>query len=446
MARRVAQVRKQADPQTAAPPDGVFAELGVTGLEAHGGNIYEEFLPELSGIRGVRVFREMSQNDATVAAVLFAIEMLIRQVGWRVAPGDKTPEAEQAGEFVDSCLNDMSSSWKAVLDEILSMLVHGWSWHEVVYKRREGPDQKEPWRRSQHADGRIGWRKLPIRGQTTLNRWAIDDSGSLTGLVQSGPPDYVEHSIPIEKSLLFRPKAHKGNPEGRSVLRGAYRSWYIKRKIENHEAIGVERAVAGIPVARLPGRMLNSTAASDVQIVARMRQLVSQIKNNEQAGVLFPIAYDEGGRELFKLELLTTMAGQRGAVDTNTIITRLDQRIAMTVLADFILVGHTAVGSFALTSRKTKLFSDALSAWLDAIADVFNRHAIPKLMSLNPEFRGVPLPRIEHDRVEAPDLAEVAQVVTAMSGAQLLTPDEDLENALRERAGLPRRSAEGSGL
>ena len=59
-------------------------EIGRLGLNRWGGHISEEFLPELSGIKGVRVYQEMSDNDSTVGAILFAIKMLIRQASWSV--------------------------------------------------------------------------------------------------------------------------------------------------------------------------------------------------------------------------------------------------------------------------------------------------------------------------------------------------------------------------
>ena len=52
-------------------------EQGKTGLNRWGGNISEEFLPELRGIEGVKVYREMSDNDDIIGAVLFAIKILI---------------------------------------------------------------------------------------------------------------------------------------------------------------------------------------------------------------------------------------------------------------------------------------------------------------------------------------------------------------------------------
>src|SRR3954471_25081749 len=152
-------------------------ELGVTGIKRTGGYIDEEFLPALRGRKAIRIYREMSQNDSMVGAMLFAIDKLCREVEWKVVPSDQSEEATNAQEFLESCMEDMSHSWDDFIGEVLSMLVFGWSWHEIVYKKRVGPWEKDARRRSKYDDGLIGWRKMPIRSQETLMRWGFDSTG-----------------------------------------------------------------------------------------------------------------------------------------------------------------------------------------------------------------------------------------------------------------------------
>ena len=54
-------------------------EIGRIGQKRYGGFFYEEFLKELQGRKGVETYREMADNDDVIGAILFAIEMLIRQ-------------------------------------------------------------------------------------------------------------------------------------------------------------------------------------------------------------------------------------------------------------------------------------------------------------------------------------------------------------------------------
>ncbi|MBR3499736.1 MAG: hypothetical protein IKO05_12250, partial [Selenomonadaceae bacterium] len=113
-------------------------EYGRVGANRYGGSFFEEFLPELRGADGIKIYKEMADNDDMVGAVLFAIKMLIRQASWTVQPQGTTAADKKAAEFIESCLHDMSSTWTDTLSEILSFLTYGWSVVEIVYKRRMG--------------------------------------------------------------------------------------------------------------------------------------------------------------------------------------------------------------------------------------------------------------------------------------------------------------------
>ena len=206
-------------------------EIGRIGQRRYGGNFYEEFLPVLRGKRGIQVYYEMSENDDVVGAILFAIEMLVRQCSWNVEPGGATAKDKEAAQFVQGCMDDMQDTWIDTVSEILSFLTYGWSYHEIVYKRRMG-NTRDTRTKSKFNDGLIGWKKLPIRAQETLYQWEYDKEDNLLGMTQMPPPDFGLFTIPMEKALLFRTKSRKNNPEGRSILRTAYRSWYFKRRIQ----------------------------------------------------------------------------------------------------------------------------------------------------------------------------------------------------------------------
>ena len=416
-----------------------FTETGLTGLRRSGGYVYEEFLPQLAGFRANEVYREMRDNDPVVGAILFAIDRLVRQVSWRVQAASKKQDDELSAHFVDTCMHDMSMSWEDVISEALSMLVFGWSYHEVVYKHRRGPDQKESKNRSRYDDGLVGWRKMPVRAQESRIEWIFDEEGGILGMRQSPPPHYHLVDIPITKSLLFRTNAHKNNPEGRSILRTAYRSWFFKKRIEEVEAIGVERDLAGFPVMYVDPQIMRSDASSAQQSVFEdYKDMISNIRRDQQEGVILPSIYDEGGHQLYRLELLNS--GGSRSFDTNTIIQRYDQRIATSVLADFILLGQSEHGSFALSVDKTDLFATSLRTWLEIIRTVFNEYAIPRLFKLN-GFDMTRLPTLEYGDIETPPLGELGNYIQVLAGAGVpLFPDDELENYLRSVASLPERN------
>ena len=430
----------------AEKPD--MQEFGSTGLRRSGGTVYEEFLVNLRGQRGARVYREMSDNDPTIGSMLYAIDKVITRLEWRVDPftddssdGDAKPEDKENAVFIESCLHDMSDSWDATLSQILSMLIFGYSYHEIVYKTRTGPDANDPSKRSKYTDGKIGWRKLPIRSQETLFRWQIDEKGGIQAMEQTDPSSGGTHIIPIEKALLFRTTSQKNNPEGRSILRNAYRPWFFKRRIEEIEAIGIERDLAGLPVAWVPPEYLSSAAtAEQASVLASIQQLVTSIKRNEQEGVIFPLLFDDQGNKQFDLMLLSS--GGSRQFDTDKIIQRYDQRMSMSILADFILLGSDRVGSYALGSSKMDLWSMAVDSIAKNIAEVMNQYAIPRLMKLN-GMDTTRQPVLTYGEVSHVDLTEVADYISKLATAGVLMPDPKLEDYLRDLAGLPPAEHDG---
>lgn len=410
-------------------------EIGRIGQKRYGGTFYEEFLRELRGKKGIETYREMAENDDTIGAILFAVEMLIRQASWNVEPGGDTPKDKEAAEFVEQCMHDMQDTWTDTISEILSFLTYGWSFHEIVYKRRMGKtrDQKT---RSKYNDGLIGWRKLPIRAQETLYQWEYDDEDNLIAMTQLPPPNYGLITIPMDKAMLFRTKSRKGNPEGRSILRNAYRSWYFKRRIQEYEGIGIERDLAGLPVFTAPEDIAiwDEDDPDMVKLRTGMEAMVQKIRVDELAGIVKPHG--------FEFELLNS--GGSKQFDTNAIIQRYDTGMAMTVLADFIFLGHQQVGSFALSSDKTELFSMAIGAYLDIICETFNSQGIPQLIDVNgSHFDGVTdYPKLAHGDIENADIQKLAAYIKDMTGVGILVPDDGLEDYVREAAGLPERTSD----
>jgi hypothetical protein len=412
-----------------------YREVGATGLRRFSGFIYEEFLQELIGWKGVAVYKEIGDNDSVAGAVLYAIDNLCRRVPWRVQPASNQKFDIEAADFLETCMNDMDTPWIDMISEVLSMLQYGYSVHEIVYKRRCG-DGFDPTMRSKYTDGRIGWRGIPIRSQDTIYRWQFDDHGGIQGVEQLAPPHYYHVTIPTEKMLLFRTRIHKNNPEGRSILRSAYRSWYMKKNIENIEAIGVERDLAGLPMAMVPPDLLSQNASVQQKaLLSKIQSMVINVRRDAQEGLVFPMAYDANGKQLYDFKLLST--GGSRQFDTDKIINRYDQRIAMSALADFLLLGQSNTGSWALHTDKTKLFSTSIGAFLDIIAGIFNRFAIPRLFALN-DLEISDYPEIMHGDIGNVDLKELGDYITKLAGAGMpLFPDEELEKYLKKVANMP---------
>lgn len=401
----------------------LFEEYGRIGQKRYGGIFFEEFLTELQGQKGIEIYKEMSENDDIIGAMLFAIEMLMRQVTWDIEPAGNSKTDKKAAEFIKSCMNDMEQSWQDTISEIMSFLIYGWSYHEICYKRRL-QDQ------SKYTDGLIGWKKLALRSQDTLYRWEYDEKDTLLGMSQIAPPDYMIRTIPIEKALHFVTKSRKQNPEGRSILRNCYTDYYYKRRFRQIEGIGVERDLAGLPMLQPPENVnIWDDEPESMKALLYAEKLVKNIRRDEKEGIVLPHGWT------FSL----VNGGSRRQFEIGNIIERIDNRLAMTCMADFVLLGHQQTGSFALSSDKTRLFAVAIGTYLDIICETINTQAIPKLIKVNQShFQNISaMPKLVHGDIEKQDLTQFSDYIVKMANAGLLTLDPNLERKIREMGDLP---------
>lgn len=407
-------------------------QLGVSGLRRYGPYIYEEFLPELRWPGAGRVYQEMADNDAVIGAIMYLAEMLIRGCTWEVQAQGSSDVDKEAARFLRECMDDMDMSWANTISEILSMLTYGFSFHEIVYKVRRGPNETSSKYRSAYSDGRIGWRRLPCRAQTSLAEWEFDEEGDVSAFIQRCEPDFNTVRIPLSKGLLFRTRISKDNPEGKSLLRNAYRSWFFKKHFEEIEGIGIERDLAGFPVLTAPEGLdlWNDSDPNMVKMRADAEALVASVRRDSEEGILLPNGWD--------LKLLTS--GSSRQINIGETIERYDNRIAITMLSDIILIGNNRTGSFALADTKKSLLAGALQAQVLNIADVFNAHAVPRLFALN-DFPGLEkLPKIVPSGIQTPSVQEVALMLRAMGLS--INKDKELLSYLWHILGFPSMSDE----
>ena len=333
-----------------------MTEKGQTGLDQWSGIIREDFLKELRGKEGYKKYNEMRLNSAPVGAMLMAVEQSIRGIQWQYV-SDEGEEDERI-IFLDEALNNMSHTWNDHLVEALSMMPFGYAPFEIVYKRSDG--------------GGITWRKFAIRGQDTVLRWLIDENGGLGGLVQQGAPYYRTVEIPIEKMVLYRTRSEKNNPEGRSILRTAWVSYFYCKNIQQFEGIGIERDLAGLPVISLPEGASTDTDDPDSD-ASKAAKTARNIRNDEQSGLVLPFGWE--------FELAST--GGSRMFDTDKIIKRYESRMLMSALAQFLILGQDKVGTQALSGDQTDFWTMAVNATADIIAETHTEFAMKRLLRLN---------------------------------------------------------------
>lgn len=418
----------------------IFTSLGSTGLKQTCGYIDEEWHPKLRGTYGPKVYREMVDNSSAIGAIRYTIRALARQVEWRIEPVSEEQPAQDAAELAESCMLDMSSTFEDFISEVLSFLDYGWSYFEIVYKLRKG-DTKDGKTRSKFDDGKIGWRHLALRPQETLDKWEFDpDDGGLRGMHQYDSYSGKAAFIPIERSILFRTETFKGNPEGRSIFRNAVVDYYYLKRVAEIEAIGIERDMTGLITMEVPIAILRQETDEARALFTSITTMLGQLKRDEREYALVPPELDPEGKPTgYKLKLLST--GGRRQIETTEVKNYYRVGILQSVLAQFLQLGMSSVGSFALASSQTDLFAVALGAYLDMISSTFTQFGINRLMQLN-NIESEYWPSLVHGDIESPPLAEIGAYVQALAMAGQLPEDDGIKRKLLEIGKLPQPAKE----
>lgn len=396
-------------------------EVGVSGTRLQSGQVFEDPNVALQGQRGLQLLQQMSM-DPTVAAALRAVELPIRAARWYVEPASEEPNHVAMADFTHWCMWEFGTqSMDDVLRQALTMLWAGFSVSEIVYDIIED---------GEYANY-VGWDKLAWRHPLSKYLWNIEEidsrSGSrkreLVSMVQQAPPTYDLITIPREKLLIWVHDLLGENFDGRALIRQAYQPWAYKDSLRKIQAIGLERSYVGIPHISYPEDFSDSEVKAAAQIGQNMRV-------SENAAVIAP--------EHIGVALLTNKIEGRAMQDA---IDHHDTAILMSILAQFVQLGTKGVGSYSLSTDQSELFLMAIGAVANYTAQVFNlAPGIPTLMRYN--FAGVTagdMPRLVHGPIGQRNFERLARGIGALSQWGVLTPDDSLEDWVREQMEMPER-------
>lgn len=433
------------DPKKEDLPNMKMGEIGTSGISFTHGNITEELKRDLAFPYATQTYKLMTY-DSAVSSALGIIEVLVRRSEWKVKP-PKNPTAEELErtEFIESCMTDMTRPFSEFIGEVLSYLTYGHSYHEMVFKPRKGKSSNTKYP-SKFNDNLIGWAKLPVRSQTTIDKWIYDNKKSeFVGLRQNlglvnreayynlvDDNDFSQYRlIPFTKLLQFRWNPKRDNPEGQSPLRGCYISWKYKTTIEEYEAVGVSRDLAGMPIIELPPEYMAEDAPEDRKVVYEyFKDLIRNIHANQSAGVIMPKFIDATSKQdMFGFRLEGVNGGKN--YDTTPIISRYENKILMAFFADILKMGQDTVGSFALSDNKNNLLAFMVEAQLKLITEVLNEQLIPTTFRMNgwSEDR---LPVFEYGDIEDTDLEGVSKFIQRVVSVGAVEVDTEMSDKLRE--------------
>lgn len=400
-------------------------ERGYTNEESASSFWYRtarERTPELRWPKSIEVYEAMSDQDSQVTSVLSAVIMPILRTTWRidgtgcrpevtahiaedlglpiVGQGNQIPQARTRGRF----------SWSEHLATALEdMLVFGHSYFEQVYRIEES--------------GLAHIRKLGYRPPQTIAKFNVARDGGLVSIEQRGTMGTTGTvTLPVSRLVAYVHRRKGGNWLGRSLLRSAYKNWLLKDRLLRVQTQSIERNGMGIP---------KYTAAPEEKSLDKGRELASSVRAGDNAGVALDHDAD--------LELM----GVTGTIpDADAPIRYHDEQIARAVLAHFLNLGSTPTGSRALGSTFADFFTLSIQYFAELVRETGDQHIIEDLVDIN-WGPNEPAPRLVFDEIGA-RADSIVQAIAILVSAEVLKPDEDLEEFVRTALGLPPRHQEAS--
>jgi len=402
--------------------------------------------------RKIKTYREM-QADPTISGALQGYENILSLVDWATKPVDREKAGISAKDFdkekaleyrdyVASCFDDMGeTSIDDIVSSALDMLAIGFQITVPQFKIRSG-ENDNPKLNSKHNDGKIGWKNWkPIR-QESIDRWLVRDGDAfedLTGVTQRLKVGGYE-TIPRNRMLLFRSTSKGGSMEGESILYGATKTFYRLQQTLGVEQVSLSRNLEGIPVLSMSSRYLSDNATKDEQVVRDfMIRQVKSVKYNQQTALVVPSDTDDKGNRMINIELLT--AGPNVRVDQcRTVATACEQLIAESILANFMKLGDGG-GSYAMASSLTDMFVLAMKKYLNNIASIINKEAIPTLMKAN----GMDLkyaPSLVHEGLDTDSIGVFVDALMKAIAAGAVVPTKGIQKAVLDKLNLPTADAD----
>lgn len=235
--------------------------------------------------------------------------------------------------------------------------------------------------------------------------------------------------------MLFRAGKHKGDPFGKSMLRDAYLAWRFLSVIEEIEANGVAKDLAGLPVLKLPPQYLSSEASPDQKAIrAYYENVMRNLQLNQQSALILPQAHDPDTKQpLFELELLSLNGSK--AMDTSKIKEYYKNLILTSLFADILVLGQSGGGSNALGQVKNSLSATAAEAMLRKIRDTINDDLIKQTYELN-GWDTSRMGKIDFDNLESEDLESFSKAVQRFASTSVIEVDRAVLNRVRESIGV----------
>lgn len=407
-------------------------EVGNTGLNLRGvrGKVEENISKLWKGKNKKDFISEMRLNDPYVNAWINAKNAIALKPDWVIQP--RNPEDSKSKEYADlisnMLFNDMATTFNSFVLNSITMAEYGFAISEIVLKKRQGKTDN-PMTTSLYNDGLFGVAKLSPRWQNSITKWDIDNNGNIENVYQrSDDFGTTDTKMPYKKILHFVMNGYNGNPEGESVLRGTFASYYNKKNIERIQRETFERGFTGILDIQVPPRYMSKkyNTPEGVEMMRVIDAFLRNVKQGKEAGIIRPASKD------FNIELIQGKTGT--GLDPDKMIDRYNTEIVMCLLSDSFMGKSKVYQGASGEQTKTKIYKSFIGIILDEIKEQINKKLIPLLFNIN-NLDTEYMPYLDYGNLDDLDLQAVSWFIqsVAKNCGPLMTPTYELNNFLLEK-------------
>lgn len=423
---------------TSEPTVDPTVQVGRTGTVNFRGFLQPaEYNQKLKPPQSFGIFDQMAKSDPTVHATMQHITTPILAADWEVRPANDDDVSLEHAAFVEANMFEwLRRPWVDVQEDVLKYLRYGNSILEGTYRA-----DRQGWRYTRRDGSVVAvpdrdvlvWDNWAPRLPTTIIRWLTHED-RLLGVEQyafnndTGNLDRV--IIPRDKCLILVNEQEGDDFWGVSLLRGAYKPWYLLENIQRVAAIGMERFLVGTPMARMRSN------ATDTQVTTVVNALMN-IRSGDQTAMVYKA--DDGvdcDKETDTGRAIWILAPSQPPPDALPLVRHLESNIFTNIMARFMDLGQKETGARATAEVQRDPFFLGLVGVAAKIAEAWNRGPVRQLIDLNyPNVEAYP--KVHISGITPQDIPVIARAAAMWAANGFLLPDPETEQWIREQTGLP---------
>lgn len=405
---------------------------GITGTNLGSGYIsgYEKNW-QLTGKYWTEEASEMLMTDPIIKRSWNVLKHTLLSAKFIFKAGKAGDEiSEELARFANECFGFgdysgmMEINFESQLRYILEFLPLGWRYcEEVYYIAPDHLGRDKVWLK-QYAD------REPLAHQ----KWLSRDYQNLDGVVQN-MVNVQPEPIPANKLVLFTLDQTGSNFEGSGLLRPCWYYWQLKQRTSNLLAVATNRWAVPTPKVVVDRSVAEQNGYDD----ATLSQMIEDASYQAQAY----LSQDQGYLVENNCVKFETYGDSSFSPDgALKVIQECDNQIASAFLSQFMNLGISDTGSRSVGEIHLSVFRRSCINFLDLVCSVISGcdraggGTIGRLIKWNyGEIENSKLPRLTHMGLDNDQLVDALSQLPALVSSNLITPDNQLERAIRQRIG-----------